>query len=158
APAHSAVVSLSRGAVATSGATDCWWHRDGKRVHHLLDPRTARPARVWIDPTDDDDGEEAGALIATATAFAPTAAQAEAAAKVALLRGYPTALRLVEAAWTKERVGNSGSAAMAAGVCGGFNDTNVALLLILGSGEVVCSLQLPRYLATLGGGGELWLD
>jgi thiamine biosynthesis lipoprotein len=141
---HAAVLSLARGALATSGATTRWWYRAGERQHHLLDPRTGRAARVWIDA--DDDGPDAASRIATATALAPTAVHAEVAAKVALLRGYPDALRAVEAAWDPH-----------AATVPAYGDAGVALLLILGSGAVVCSANLQDFLATFGGGGELWL-
>lgn len=116
------------------------------RQHHLLDPRTGRPARLWLDGDGQtDDGDES--LIATATALAPTAAQAEVAAKAALLRGYPEALRAVQASWrdrdARSAVGAEGS---------------VALLLVMGNGRVVCSENLQGYLESLGGGGDLWLD
>ena len=144
-PRHAAVLTMARGGMATSGATMRWWRRGGERQHHLIDPRTGRPARLWIAADDD---ETAGAdLIATATAVAPTAAQAEVAAKVALLRGYPDALREVEAAW---RLPGFLDAANHGG--------RVALVLVLGSGRVVCSENMREYLETLGGGGELWLD
>jgi hypothetical protein len=82
-------------------------------------------------------------LIATATALAPTAARAEVAAKVALLRGYPDALHAIEQAW-------AGDAQLKA-------DKGVALLLVLGTGEVVVSANMEAYLDTCGGGGMLWL-
>jgi len=57
------------GAVATSGVDARSW---GRAAHHLLDPSTGAPA--WTG-------------VVTATALAPTAAQAEALAKAALLAG-----------------------------------------------------------------------
>lgn len=142
---HLAVMALSRGGVATSGATNTRWRKRGERRHHLLDPRTGRPVRLWM--SSEDDGPEASTLIASATALAPTAAHAEAAAKVALLHGYPDALRAVEAAWDL----NAGEAAP-------YTDQGVALLLVMGDGRVICSENLRDWLATSGGGGELWLD
>lgn len=142
---HVAVVTMSRGGLAASGATSRWWRLGGERQHHVIDPRTGRSARVWIDPEDDTaDGTE---LIAGATALAPTAAQAEVATKVALLRGYPDALREVNVAWRLP----------------GFQDAAAhggrgALLLVLGSGRVVCSENMREYLLTLGGGGDIWLE
>jgi hypothetical protein len=79
-------------------------------------------------------------LIATATALAPTAARAEVAAKVALLRGYPEALRAVDAAW--DRYGAIGPASDA--------DAGVALALTLGPGALVLSQNFSAYLATWG--------
>jgi FAD:protein FMN transferase len=142
-----AVLTLGRGGLATSGATMRWWRRGGELQHHLIDPRTGRPARLWIDAEGARGEGEEDSLIATATALAPTAAQAEVAAKVALLRGYPQALQMVEAEWRRER-------ALTADGC----VRGEALLLILGSGRVVCSEHLRVYLATVGGGGDLWLD
>lgn len=140
-----AVVALARGGVATSGATRTWWRRYGARQHHLLDPRAGSPVRLWISAEDDGPGAET--LIATATAFAPSAAHAEVAAKLALLRGYPAALRAVEETWN-----------VAGGDAAPYTDAGVALLLVMGDGRVVCSENLRDWLATCGGGGELWLD
>ena len=142
-----AVLTLGRGGLATSGATMRWWYQAGERQHHLIDPRTGRPARVWIDAADDRAEEEP--LIATATALAPTAAHAEVATKVALLRGYPQALDMVQAAWAASGAHDPNAA---------YGDASVALILVLGTGQVVCSTNLQDYLATLGGGGNVWLD
>lgn len=143
---HAAVLTLGRGGLATSGATERWWSRGGERQHHLIDPRSERAARVWVngDATDADGSP----LIATASALAPSAAHAEVAAKVALLRGYPDALRQVERAW-QDGGGKDPRP---------YGDAGVALVLVLGTGQVVCSAHLDEYLATLGGGGEIWLD
>ena len=64
-----AVIALSDGAVATSGVDARLWSR---AYHHLLDPATGAPA--WTG-------------VVSATALAPTAAEAEALAKAALLSG-----------------------------------------------------------------------
>ena len=97
---HRAVITFRQGGLATSGATKRWWYHRGGRQHHILDPRTGRPALLWMRPAETDPSQsDAGRLIATATALAPTAARAEVAAEVALLRGYPAALRAVESAW-----------------------------------------------------------
>jgi thiamine biosynthesis lipoprotein len=140
--AYAGVLHFSRGGLATSGALRRWWLRDGQRQHHLLDPRTGRPIPLWIDDRDAPGQERVSAAsrLATATALAPTAAQAEVAAKVALLRGYPQALRAVEAAWA--RYGAVGPAADA--------DAGVALALVFGDGTVALSQNLAAYLATLG--------
>lgn len=140
---YAAVVSFSRGGLATSGALRRWWLRDGRRQHHLLDPRTGRPMRLWIGDADTRQGSsvaEAEPLIATATVLAPTAARAEVAAKVALLRGYPDALRGVEAAW--ERYGAVGPETDV--------DAGVALALTFGSGEITLSSNFRAYLETWG--------
>jgi thiamine biosynthesis lipoprotein len=140
-----AVMTLGRGGLATSGGTSRFWQQGGQRRHHLLDPRTGLPANVWISFRGEAEMQDAESahLIATATALAPTAARAEVAAKVALLRGYPEALQAVERAW--------------AGGAGLEADKGVALLLVLGTGEVVVSANMEAYLDTCGGGGMLWL-
>jgi hypothetical protein len=97
-------------------------------------------------------------LIAAATAFAPTAAHAEVAAKVALLRGYPAALQVVDDAWTTAAPLRSDVYSGCPGESPlGYDDAGVALLLTLDTGEVVTSAHLQNYLTSLGGGGQLWL-
>jgi FAD:protein FMN transferase len=157
------VITLGSGGLATSGAADRWWYRAGERQHHLLDPRTGLPARLWIDAEDTTDSADGSSgrsvMLAAATALAPTAAHAEVAAKVALLRGYPAAVEMVDAAWESEVEGaSSGSAAPDAGRLSPYGDAGVALLLTLPTGEVVCTQNLPHYLSTLGGGGNVWLS
>ncbi len=143
-----AVFTFHRGGLATSGATSRWWYHGGQRQHHVLDPRTGRPAQLWTFPGDDPtEMSDAGSLIATATALAPTAARAEVAAKVALLRGYPDALRAAEDAW--EQRGKQATHLQA--------DEQVALLLVLGNGEVFMSKNMQEYLDTCGGGGMVWV-
>lgn len=66
------MISLRAGGVATSGRDYRRWQYGGREVHHVIDPRTGEPAR-----TD----------VLTATAIAPSAAQAEAIAKAALVLG-----------------------------------------------------------------------
>jgi len=67
-----ATIRASEGAVATSGTTRrSWQHGDG-RAHHLIDPRTGRPAETGV---------------IQATAFAPDGVEAEIRAKSALLSG-----------------------------------------------------------------------
>ena len=74
---------VTDGAVATSGLDRRIWRRpDGGYAHHLLDPSTGAPA--WTG------------LIA-ATALAPTALEAEALAKAALLSGPERARRVLAA-------------------------------------------------------------
>jgi thiamine biosynthesis lipoprotein len=80
--APAARLILSDGAVATSSVVArAWTTRDGRRAHHLLDPRTGRP--VWTG-------------LLTATALAPTTLEAETLAKIALLRGPADANRVLE--------------------------------------------------------------
>jgi thiamine biosynthesis lipoprotein len=146
APQHVAVVTLGQGGSATSGATERWWYAGGVARHHLIDPRTGQPARVWLntgEPTPED-----ADLIATATAFAPTTAHAEVAAKVALLRGYPAALKQVGRAWKSDR----------RRLRPAYSDVGVALLLVMGSGAVHTSAHLEIWLERYGGGGNLWLS
>lgn len=65
-------LSISEGGVATSGRDyRCWWRND-KPMHHLIDPRTGLPAQ-----TD----------ILSATVIAPSAQQADIAAKIWLILG-----------------------------------------------------------------------
>ena len=70
-------LSLADAAVATSSVVRRAWRTRRGPAHHLLDPATGAPA--W-----------AGVL--AATAFAPTALEAETLAKVALLTGDPGVL------------------------------------------------------------------
>jgi FAD:protein FMN transferase len=73
------------GGVATSGIDARLWERDGGGfAHHLIDPFTRAPA--WTG-------------LLTATALAPTALEAEAFAKAALLSGPSVARRLLRAGW-----------------------------------------------------------
>ncbi len=77
---------LTHGAVATSGLdVRLWRRRDGRPAHHLLDPATGAPA--WTG-------------LAGVTALAPTALEAEALAKAALLSGPAGAGR-----WLREHGG-----------------------------------------------------
>jgi FAD:protein FMN transferase len=145
-PRNVAVVTLGKGGTATSGATERWWYAGGVARHHLIDPRTGQPARVWLNtgvPTLEGDD-----LIATATAFAPTTAHAEVAAKVALLRGYPEAMDRVARGWKSDRRRPRPS----------YGDVDVALLLVMGSGAVHVSAHLEAWLGRYGGGGSLWLS
>jgi thiamine biosynthesis lipoprotein len=65
-------VAITTGALATSGVARRSWRRGGQTYHHLIDPRTGDSARsdLW-----------------SVTAAAGTCAQAEVAAKVALIEG-----------------------------------------------------------------------
>jgi thiamine biosynthesis lipoprotein len=64
---------LSRGGIATSGVGKrSWLDDDGVPAHHLLDPATGRPAFTGV---------------VQATALAPTATEAEALSKAAILSG-----------------------------------------------------------------------
>ena len=73
------VFTVEDGAVATSGLdTRLWRAPDGTPRHHILDPSTLEPA--WTG-------------LISATALAPTAVEAEALAKAALLSGPQGARR-----------------------------------------------------------------
>jgi thiamine biosynthesis lipoprotein len=86
---------VSDGAVATSGLDRRVWQRpDGSYAHHLLDPATGAPA--WTGLT-------------AVSALAPTALEAEALAKAALLSG-PERARAVLAAYGGILVHDSGRA------------------------------------------------
>lgn len=67
-----ALLAVREGGVATSGRDYRRWQQGGRRQHHIIDPRSGRPAT-----TD----------VLSATVVAPTACAAEAAAKVALMLG-----------------------------------------------------------------------
>jgi thiamine biosynthesis lipoprotein len=74
-PLHTFV--LTDAGVATSGVgRRSWVGGDGQPAHHLLDPRTGRPAFTGI---------------VQATALAPTATEAEVLSKAALLSGPASA-------------------------------------------------------------------
>ncbi|EFH89964.1 FAD:protein FMN transferase [Ktedonobacter racemifer] len=120
-----AIVTPGKGGVATSGANRRWWFQGQRINHHLIDPRTGRPARVWTPPEVERNEHAARTLIAAATAFAETAVEAEVAAKIALLRGFPDALDAVE----KARTATPGT----------------ALLVALGGGQLHASLNLDAW-------------
>ncbi len=97
---------LHRGGIATSGRDYRRWQHGGAWQHHILDPRTGRPAA-----TD----------VLSATVVAPTAREAEAAAKVALILGSHDGQ-----AWLDARPALAG-------------------LLVLEDGDVVRSRRLHEY-------------
>jgi thiamine biosynthesis lipoprotein len=74
------VVRLPGGAIATSSTTCRQWRRDGTLLHHIVDPRTGRPATgPWR----------------TASVAAATCAEANAAATAAIILGTDAAEWLV---------------------------------------------------------------
>lgn len=78
-----ATLTVDRGAVATSTIVRRAWRRpDGTVAHHLLDPRTGRPARTGV---------------VQASARARTALEAELLAKQALLEGPAEGAALLRA-------------------------------------------------------------
>lgn len=77
------LIMLERGGVATSGKNRRNWRvTDGGKNHHLIDTRTGLPAQ-----TD----------VITATAIAPSALEAEVAAKMLFLLGSNAGLEWIEA-------------------------------------------------------------
>jgi FAD:protein FMN transferase len=80
---HLDVLMLENCGVATSGLDHRRWTRaDGAPQHHIIDPRTGLP-------TDSD--------VLSVTAIAPTAAEAEVAAKTALLLGSRAGVAWIDA-------------------------------------------------------------
>jgi thiamine biosynthesis lipoprotein len=73
---------LAGGGVATSGRDYRRWQRDGVWYHHILDPRTGRPAE-----TD----------VLSATLVAASARAAEVAAKVAFILGSRDGMAWIQA-------------------------------------------------------------
>lgn len=75
------VLALADGAMATSSSRGRSWRQNGRPQHHLIDPRTAAPAISDLH---------------TVTVLAPTAVQAEVAAKVSLLLGREAGRQYLE--------------------------------------------------------------
>ncbi len=101
------LLMIDRGGIATSGRDFRRWQHNGLWQHHILDPRTGRPAL-----TD----------LLSVTVIAPTACEAEMAARVALILGSHAAL-----SWFEARPGLAG-------------------LLVTEAGSVMQSHRLPFYL------------
>jgi thiamine biosynthesis lipoprotein len=76
------ILRLSKGGVATSGRDYHHWVRNGRPMHHIIDPRTGLPAT-----TD----------VVAATVVAPTVVEAEVGAKVAFILGSEAGLAWLEA-------------------------------------------------------------
>jgi thiamine biosynthesis lipoprotein len=76
------LLALQGEAVATSGRDVHHWRQGGKNRHHIIDPRTGEPAENHV---------------LTATAIAPTALEAEVAAKCALILGEAEGLAWLDA-------------------------------------------------------------
>jgi len=75
------ILMIEHGGVATSGKDYRRWQLDSVWQHHIIDPRTGMPAQ-----TD----------VLTATVIAPSAVEAEVAAKVALISGSRAGLTWIE--------------------------------------------------------------
>lgn len=78
-PLGQVTLGLRRGALATTGRDRRRWLANGEERHHVIDPRTGRPAET---------------LIERVTVAAATAVDAEVAAKAVFLGGRPAAERL----------------------------------------------------------------
>ncbi len=76
------LLMIEQGGVATSGRDYRRWKRNGRWQHHIIDPRTGAPAE-----TD----------VLTATVIGPTTADAEVAAKAALILGSVRGMEWIEA-------------------------------------------------------------
>jgi thiamine biosynthesis lipoprotein len=98
---------IEQGGVATSGRDYRRWRQGGVWQHHIIDPRTGMPAQ-----TD----------ILTATVIAPSAVEAEVAAKVALISGSREGLE-----WLESR-------------------PSLAGLLVLEDGQRIYSRRISQYL------------
>lgn len=75
------VIGLKGGAVATSGVAHRHWRQGDSERHHLIDPRT---------------GDPAASALWSVTAIAGMCAQAEVAAKTALIQGSEQGARFIE--------------------------------------------------------------
>ena len=75
------VIGLTHGAVATSSIGKRRWERHGQAMHHLIDPRSGLPSQSDLH---------------TVTVLAPTAAEAEVSAKVALIMGQYAGRRYLD--------------------------------------------------------------
>ena len=94
------VVRLDRGGLATSSITCRQWRRGGKSLHHIIDPRTGRPAAgPWR----------------TVSIAAATCADANAAATAAIIRGDAAANWLIGLDITARLVGRDGRVVLTGG-------------------------------------------
>ncbi len=101
------LLMIAQGAVATSGRDYRRWQRNGVWQHHIIDPRTGEPAE-----TD----------VVSATVVAPSAVEAEVAAKMVLILGSRAGL-----AWLEDQ-------------------STLAGLVVLESGYVLHSRRIEDYL------------
>lgn len=79
--AKDCAVTLTSGGIATSGVTKRRWMQDGVQRHHLIDPRTGLPSQSELR---------------SVSVAASTCAQAEVAAKVALILGFDAGTAFLE--------------------------------------------------------------
>ncbi len=100
-----ATLMLGAGGVATSGTDYRRWKQGGRWNHHIIDPRSGQPAQ-----TD----------LISASVLAPSATQAEMAAKTVLILGSQAGM-----AWAEAR-------------------PELAALLVLETGEITCSKDLEN--------------
>ena len=77
-----ALVSVSDEAFSTSGDYERWFEHEGRRYHHIVDPRTCSPATASQ----------------AATVLAPTASLAEVLTKAVFIAGGAEGLALAERA------------------------------------------------------------
>jgi FAD:protein FMN transferase len=101
------ILMVEQGGVATSGKEYRRWQQDGIWQHHIIDPRTGMPAQ-----TD----------VLTATVIAPSAVEAEVAAKVALISGSRVGLEWLD------------------------SNSSLAGMLVLEDGHRIYSQRIPQYL------------
>jgi thiamine biosynthesis lipoprotein len=93
------VVALRGGGVATSGSSRRSWMRGGDLQHHLIDPRTARPARsCWTDVT-----VAAGSCVAADVAARAAFLLAEAGPQWLDERGLAGSFVAPEGVWAENR-------------------------------------------------------
>lgn len=100
----SQVIRLAAGAVATSSVTCRQWRRDGRRLHHIVDPRTGYPAAgPWR----------------TVSVAAPGCAAANAAATAAIVAGPGARAWLAGTGLPARLVGHDGDVLLLGGWPGG---------------------------------------
>ena len=93
-------VAITSGGLATSSTTVRAWSRDGRRMHHIVDPATGQPARsCWR----------------TVSVAAGTCTDANAASTAAIVRGAAAAAWLEDLALPARLVREDGSVQVTAG-------------------------------------------
>ena len=127
-------LELSRGGLATSGRDRRRWQRNGRELHHLIDPRTGAPAE-----TD----------LLRVTAVAPDAVEAEVAAKSLFLAGAERAAREADAAGVAAVLVTGDGRTIFAGGAGGVKTDPTFWLLARASGLTAYVLLTGSVLAGL---------